>query len=66
MLFKDMAEAFAINAFLAVWMPNLILLPIGLFLTYKAMNDSKMLEMDRLFAFFRWISNLWSSKTSAA
>ena len=66
MLFKDMAEAFAINAFLAVWMPNLILLPIGLFLTYKAMNDSKMLETDRLFAFFRWISNLWSSKTSAA
>jgi len=65
MMFKDMAEAFAINAFLAVWMPNLILLPLGIFLTYKAMNDSKMLEMDRLFAFFRWVSALFSSKTSA-
>ena len=41
-LFKDMAEAFVIHPILAVWMPNLLLLPIGIFLTYKAMNDSKL------------------------
>ena len=65
MMFKDMAEAFAINAFLAVWMPNLILLPIGMFLTYKAMNDSKMLEMDRLFNLFRKIFELLTVRSSA-
>ena len=42
MVFKDMAEAFVIHPILAVWMPNLLLLPVGIFLTYKAMNDSKL------------------------
>lgn len=42
MVFKDMAEAFVIHPVLAVWMPNLLLLPVGIFLTYKAMNDSKL------------------------
>lgn len=42
MVFKDMAEAFVIHPVLAVWMPNLLLMPIGVFLTYKAMNDSKL------------------------
>ena len=41
-LFKDMAEAFVMHPILAVWMPNLLLTPIGIFLTYKAMNDSKL------------------------
>ena len=51
MAFKDMAEAFVIHPLLAVWMPNLLLIPLGAFLTYKAVNDSKM--------DFEWISKLY-------
>jgi len=46
--FKRMAEAFVLDPILAVWMPNLIILPIGFFLTYKAMNDSKVFDGTRL------------------
>jgi len=46
--FKRMAEAFVLDPILAVWMPNLIILPIGFFLTYKAMNDSKVFDATRL------------------
>lgn len=55
MTFKKMAEAFAVPTLLAVWLPNLILFPIGLFLTYKAMNDSKIINLDQMTAFFRKI-----------
>ena len=48
MVFKDMAEAFVLHPVLAVWMPNLILAPIGIILTYKAMNDSKFTYTGRL------------------
>ena len=46
--FKRMAEAFVVPTTLAVWLPNLIILPIGFFLTYKAMNDSKVFDAARL------------------
>ena len=54
MAFKDMAEAFVLHPVLAVWMPNLILLPLGIFLTYKAMNDSKF-NFDRLIRLWNFI-----------
>ncbi len=57
MAFKDMAEAFVLHPILAVWMPNLILLPIGIFLTYKAMNDSKF-NFDRIMRVVNFIRSL--------
>ncbi|MEM1120671.1 MAG: YjgP/YjgQ family permease, partial [Bacteroidota bacterium] len=54
--FKRMAEAFVLHPILAVWMPNLIILPIGFFLTYKAMNDSKVFDATRFRAFITAIS----------
>jgi len=57
MAFKDMAEAFVLPPVLAVWMPNLILMPLGIFLTYKAMNDSKFNfdRLKRVWNMIRWI-----------
>ena len=43
-----MAEAFVVHPILAVWLPNLIILPIGFFLTYKAMNDAKVFDTTRI------------------
>lgn len=39
---RKVAESFVLPAAMAAWMPCFVLLPLGLFLTYKAMNDSKM------------------------
>jgi len=60
--FKRMAEAAVLPTLLAVWLPNLIILPIGFFLTYKAMNDSKVFDTTRFMAFVQKIKNLRSSK----
>jgi len=50
--FKRMAEAFVLPTLVAVWLPNLIILPIGFFLTYKAMNDSKVFDATRVRSYF--------------
>ena len=39
-------------AAMAAWIPCSVLFPIGLLLTVKAMNDSKLVNPDRLFAIF--------------
>jgi lipopolysaccharide export system permease protein len=39
---KKLAESLVLPAVLAAWIPCLILFPLGLLLTYKAMNDSKL------------------------
>ena len=60
--FKRMAEAFVVPPILAVWMPNLIILPIGFFLTYKAMNDAKVLDTTRIMAAIQWIRERFQRK----
>ena len=62
--FKRMAEAFVVPTLLAVWLPNLIILPIGFFLTYKAMNDSKVFDTTRIMAFIQLIKDRLPSKKS--
>lgn len=56
---KNIAERFVIDPILAAWLPCLILFPIGLLLTYQAMNDyTKVINLDRytrLMQFFRWV-----------
>ena len=61
--FKRMAEAFVVPPILAVWLPNLIILPIGFFLTYKAMNDAKVFDTTRILAAIQWIQERFQRKT---
>jgi len=61
--FKRMAEAFVLPPILAVWMPNLIILPIGFFLTYKAMNDAKVFDTTRIQAVFQWLVERFRRKS---
>lgn len=44
---KKLAESNSIVPALAAWIPCIVLFPIGMVLTTKAMNDSKMLNADR-------------------
>ncbi len=37
----QMSKSLTMNPILAAWLPNLVLLPIGLFLSYQAAQDSK-------------------------
>ncbi|NJK82535.1 MAG: LptF/LptG family permease [Saprospiraceae bacterium] len=47
-LFKKMMEGHAISPELGAWLPCLVILPIGVFLTYKAMNDAKIMQPEVL------------------
>ena len=44
---RKLAESFALPVVLAAWLPCIILFPLGLILTSKAMNDSKMMNFDQ-------------------
>lgn len=50
---RKIAETLAIPAMLAAWLPCIILFPIGLFLTYKAMNDVKIVNIDSIRAYWK-------------
>lgn len=45
---KKLSESEKINPVLAAWMPVILLGLISVFLTYKALNDSKLMDLERL------------------
>lgn len=47
-LCRKLAETFILTPFWAAMVPCLLLVPIGVFLTRRAMNDSQMFSTDRL------------------
>jgi lipopolysaccharide export system permease protein len=49
---KKLNEAEKIPPVLAAWMPVMLLAVVSMFLTYKALHDSKIMNMDRLVKFF--------------
>jgi lipopolysaccharide export system permease protein len=54
---RKIAETFVLPAAAAAWVPCGVLFPVGLFLTTKAMNDSKLINTDRFLKAFRTILN---------
>jgi len=61
---KKLAESNTLPAALAAWGPCLILFPIGVWLTIKAMNDSKLLNVDRISIFLnKLISKIGKRET---
>jgi lipopolysaccharide export system permease protein len=51
---EKFAKEDSLTPFTGMWLATFILLPIGLFLIYKAMMDSKLFNKDRYKAFFRF------------
>lgn len=43
---KKLAESYVLSAQLAAWVPCMVFFPIGFWLTYKAMNDSTLFNVD--------------------
>ncbi len=55
---EKMVKENLVNTYLGMWASSYILLPIGVFLTYKATTDSSILNVETYKYFFRRISGL--------
>lgn len=54
---EKLVEEGLVGTIPGMWASSFILLPIGIFLTYKASNDSVMMNIETYLAFFRKIRN---------
>ncbi|WP_370896181.1 LptF/LptG family permease [Chryseobacterium gossypii] len=48
------------NPYLAAWVPNIILFPFGVWMTYKALTDSQLFDAEKYKAFFKPITKRFS------
>jgi lipopolysaccharide export system permease protein len=55
---QKLAEEDVIGTFAGMWASSYILLPIGIFLTYKATTDSVILNIDTYLMFFKKVKDL--------
>jgi len=46
-----------ISAFVGMWLSSFIIVPISIFLSYKASRDSVIMNIDTYFAFFKKIGS---------
>ena len=65
-LCKKLAETYLMTPFWAAMVPCLILVPIGVFLTRKAMNDSQLFSTDRLDRLIRYLRVRFQKQNPAA
>ena len=54
---ERVAVAGDLNMFLGVWLSSIILLPVGIFLTFKATSDSALLDADSWRNFFKKLTH---------
>jgi lipopolysaccharide export system permease protein len=59
---RKIAESFVLPAAVAAWVPCTVLFPVGVILTRKAMNDSKLVNIDQYVNFFRAIFKLFKNR----
>ena len=59
---EKMAKENTITPLVGMWLSTFILVPLGLFLTYKAMRDSQALNKEFYFRFTRRISRFFKGK----
>lgn len=64
-----MGEKFAkedtLTPFTGMWLATFLLVPIGIFLTYKAMHDSQLFNKEWYRRITRWIRGRWGKKKTA-
>ena len=54
---ENIAWGGKMNPYLAAWLPNLILLPFGVWLTYSALTDSQLFDIEKYKAWFKPLIN---------
>lgn len=61
---KKLSDSQQLPPVLAAWIPVLLLFTISTFLTYKALNDSKIMNIDKLKTFFAKLPEMFNSKAT--
>ncbi|SHK09097.1 LptF/LptG family permease [Chryseobacterium polytrichastri] len=59
---ENIAWAGKMNPYLAAWLPNIILFPFGVWMTYKALTDSQLFDAEKYKVLFKPIMKLFSKK----
>lgn len=62
---RKLAEAYILTPFWAAMAPSVVLIPIGAYLTRKAMNDSQMINTDRIERILFWLRRRFQEKNPA-
>ncbi|KXH78257.1 LptF/LptG family permease [Chryseobacterium kwangjuense] len=57
---ENIAWGGGMSPYLAAWLPNLILLPFGIWMTYKALTDSQLFDAEKYKTFFKPITRRFS------
>ncbi|NJC24947.1 LptF/LptG family permease [Neolewinella antarctica] len=52
-LCRKLAESFVVNGVLAGWLPCIILFPVSLYITDRAMKDAKLIDFDNISDLFK-------------
>ncbi|KIA87997.1 LptF/LptG family permease [Kaistella jeonii] len=63
---ENMAWSGKMDPYLAAWLPNLILFPFGAWLTYKALTDSQLFDVEKYKALFKPLINRFSKNKEHA
>ena len=63
---ENIAWSGKLNPYLAAWLPNFILFPFGVWLTYKALTDSQLFDAEKYKAFFKPLIKRFSKEKEHA
>jgi lipopolysaccharide export system permease protein len=61
---EKFAKENSLTPFAGMWLATFILVPVGLFLTYKAMRDSQLFNKEAYKRFARFIGNFFRNLSS--
>lgn len=61
---ENVAWSGKINPYLAAWVPNLILFPFGVWMTYKALTDSQLFDAEKYKALLKPITKRFAKKNT--
>lgn len=62
---EKMAKENTLTPFTGMWLATFVLLPVGVFLTYKAMHDSQLFNKEFYYRLARRIKKIWLKTASA-
>jgi lipopolysaccharide export system permease protein len=57
---ENIAWAGKIDPYIAAWLPNMVLFPFGIWLTYKALTDSQLFDIEKYKSLFKPLINKFS------
>ncbi|MCX8532572.1 LptF/LptG family permease [Chryseobacterium luquanense] len=57
--FENVAWSGKMSPYLAAWLPNIILFPFGILMTYKALTDSQLFDSEKYKTFFKPLTKVF-------